>query len=192
MKSVISKLLLSFVVVVLVASCASSDLSLQKYYIDNKDNKNFLSVDIPASIISLQENAGADVVDAYNSLKKLNVLAFKKDQSNEAEYQVERKKVKAILKSGKYAELMRVKDKGVNFVVKYEGDEETESFDEVVVYASDKTKGFALVRVLGNDMTPDKFMKLVSAVKDVDTSNGSFKELEGFLKGISGAKFENN
>lgn len=192
MKSVISKLLLSFVVVVLVASCASSDLSLQKYYIDNKDNKNFLSVDIPASIISLQENAGADVVDAYNSLKKLNVLAFKKDQSNEAEYQVERKKVKAILKSGKYAELMRVKDKGVNFVVKYEGDEETESFDEVVVYASDKTKGFALVRVLGSDMTPDKFMKLVSAVKDVDTSNGSFKELEGFLKGISGAKFENN
>ena len=31
---------------VLVAACAGSEASLQKYYIDSQDNKNFLSVDI--------------------------------------------------------------------------------------------------------------------------------------------------
>lgn len=191
MRKVINSLVICLSLIVLFGACASSDLSLQKYYIDNKDNKNFLSVDIPASIISLKNNADAEVVDAYNSLNKLNILAFKKNQSNEAEYQVERKKVKAILKSGKYAELMRVKDKGKDIVVKYEGDEKTASFDEVIVYASDKTMGFALVRVLGNDMTPDKFMKLMNAVKDIDTNNGSFEELKGFLGGVSRAKFEN-
>lgn len=191
MRKTINSLVICLSLSVLFGACASSDLSLQKYYIDNKDNKNFLSVDIPASIISLKNNADAEVVDAYNSLNKLNILAFKKNQSNEAEYQVERKKVKAILKNGKYAELMRVKDKGKDIVVKYEGDEKTDSFDEVIVYASDKTMGFALVRVLGNGMTPDKFMKLMNAVKDIDTNNGSFEELKGFLGGVSRAKFEN-
>ncbi len=169
-------------VTVLFIACAGSEASLQKYYIDSQDNKNFISVDIPASIISLKSDVPAEAKDALASLKKMNVLAFKKNETNGAEYDVEKKKVKEILKSKKFSELMRMKDKGRDVVIKYEGDEDTESFDEVIVYASDKTQGFALVRVLGDDMRPEKIMKLMNSIQDVDNGNVGLKQLEGFFK----------
>lgn len=173
------------ILAVVFTACAGSEASLQKYYIDNQDNKDFLSIDIPASIISLKENVDPEAAEAYKSLKKMNVLAFKKDGNNELAYQEERKKVNAILKNDRYVELMRVNDKGRNFVIKYEGDEDTESFDEVVLFASDKTQGFALVRILGDDMSPKKFLKLTESIKNIDSNNGALKELEGFIKGGS-------
>lgn len=189
MKKVVNSLVACFAVAILLTSCASSDASIQEYYIESKDNKNFLSVDIPASVIMLKDNIDPEAAEAYESLKKLNVLAFKKDGSNEADYQIERKKVKQILKGSQYNELIRVNDKGRNFVVKYEGDENTESFDEVIVYANDKTHGFALVRVLGDDMTPEKFMKLANGIQDLDFSNSGLKELSGFLKQNKNIRF---
>lgn len=190
MRRLTSYILSLTIAVGLFTACAGSEASLQKYYIDNQDNENFLSVDIPASVIALKSDVDPEVEEAYKSLKKMNVLAFKKNGSNEAEYQVERKKVKQILKSNRYIELMRIKDKGVNFVIKYEGDEETESFDEVVVYASEKTKGFALVRVLGDDMTPEKFMKLANSVKDINEGDTSLKQLQEFLNFKSDIKID--
>jgi len=183
MKHLISYITSFVIASLILMACAGSEASLQKYYIDNQDNKNFLSVDIPASIIALKDDVDSEAAEAYNSLKKMNVLAFKKNGNNEAEYQVERKKVKEILKNGRYTELMRVNDKGRNFVIKYEGDENTEKFDEVILYASDKEQGFALVRILGDDMTPEKFMKLADGVKNIDSNNGALKDLEGFIKG---------
>lgn len=191
MKKVVNSLVICFAIAVLLASCVSSDASIQEYYIESKDNKNFLSVDIPASVITLRDNIDPEAAEAYKSLKKLNILAFKKNQTNEADYQIERKKVKQILKGNQYNELIRINDKGRNFIVKYEGDENTESFDEVIVYANDKTKGFALVRVLGDEMTPEKFMKLTNGIKDLDFSNAGIKELSGFLKQNGNISFSN-
>ena len=166
---------------VVLAACAGSEASLQKYYIDSQDNKNFISVDIPASIIALKDDVPAEAREALSSLKKMNVLAFRKNASNGAEFEVENKKVKEILKSSKFSELMRVKDKGRNVVIKYEGDEDTESFDEVVVYASDKETGFALVRVLGDDMKPGNIMKLMKSIEDVDGSSEGLKQIGDFF-----------
>ncbi len=73
---------------------------------------------------------------------------------------------------------MRVKDKGMSFVIKYEGDDD--SMDEVIVYATDKTKGFALIRVLGDNMEPAKIMKLANSINKVDSDG--FKQLEGLFK----------
>jgi len=164
----------------IMSVACGSEASLQKYYIDNQDNKNFLSIDIPASIISLKDDVSPEAAEAYKSLKKMNVLAFKKNDSNGAEYEAEKKKVKAILKNDNFIELMRMNDKGRNVVIKYIGDDET--IDEVIVYAADKTQGFALVRVLGDDMKPEKIAKLVQSIQDVDDGNFALKQLEGFIK----------
>ncbi len=166
-------------VVMLIAgiSC-SSEASLQKYYIDSQENKNFISLDVPASVLKLKDNVTPEEKEALASLKKFNVLAFKKDGSNDAEFTQEKQKVKIILKNPKFKELMRVKDKGRNIVIKYEGDDTT--MDEVIVYASDKTQGFALVRVLGDNMDPAKIMKLANSIRDVDSDG--FKQLEGLFK----------
>ena len=174
---IINKIITILTVTLLLVACASAP-SLQKYYIDNQDNENFISLDIPASVLGLKEDVPAEAREALASLKKFNILAFKKDGNNDAEFRSEEQKVKAILKNDKFKELMTVKDKGRNIILKYEGNDD--SMDEVIVYASDKTMGFALIRVLGDNMEPAKIMKLVNSIGNVDSD--SFKSLEGFFK----------
>jgi len=177
------KKILNYIVILaigIMSVACGSEASLQKYYIDNQDNKNFLSIDIPASIISLKDDVSPEAAEAYKSLKKMNVLAFKKNDSNGAEYEAEKKKVKVILKNDNFIELMRMNDKGRNVVVKYLGDDD--AIDELIVYAADKTQGFALVRVLGDNMKPEQIAKLVQSIQDVDGGNNALKQLEGFIK----------
>ena len=54
--------------------------------------------------------------------------------------------------------------------LKYLGEEE--AIDEIIVFASDDEKGFALFRLLGEKMEPAKMMKLMSAIEkgDLDVS----------------------
>jgi hypothetical protein len=169
---------IGIVSMLMVSMSCGSEASLQKYYIDSQEDKNFISLDVPASIIKLKDNVTPEEEEALASLKKFNILAFKLDGNNEAEYTLEKQKVKTILKNPKFKELMRVKDKGMNLVIKYEGSDHL--MDEVIVYASDKTKGFALVRILGDDMDPAKIMKLANSIRDVDSDG--FKQLEGIFK----------
>jgi len=173
----ITKIIAFVGIAALFISCASGP-SLQKYYIDSQDNKNFISLDVPASILKLKDSVTAEEEEALASLKKFNILAFKKDATNEAEFELEKKKVKAILKNPKFTELMRIKDKRMNLVLKYEGDDD--SIDEVIIYASNKEQGFALVRVLGNNMNPANIMKLANSISEVDSDG--FKQLEGIFK----------
>ena len=105
---------------------------------------------------------------------------FKKNETNGAEYEIEKKKLKTILKNDSFIELMRMNDKGRNVVIKYLGDDN--SIDELIVYASDKTRGFAVVRVLGDNMKPDQIAKLVQSIQNVDDGNFAIKQLEGFIK----------
>jgi len=167
----------AFVLLATSIAC-SSEASLQKYYIDSQENKSFISLDVPASVLKLKEDVTPEEKETLASLKKFNILAFKKDGNNDAEYALEKEKVKTILKNPKFKELMRVKDKGRNILIKYEGTDEL--MDEVIVYASDKTQGFALVRVLGDKMDPVKIMKLANSVSDVDSDG--FKQLAGLFK----------
>ena len=54
--------------------------------------------------------------------------------------------------------------------LKYVGEED--AIDEIIVFASDDEKGFALFRLLGDNMEPAKMIKLMNAIEkgDVDVS----------------------
>ncbi|MGY8916183.1 MAG: DUF4252 domain-containing protein, partial [Flavobacteriales bacterium] len=54
MKTSIKKTVLALVAIGLLTAC-SSNQSLQEYYVDNSDNPNFISIDIPASILNLDK-----------------------------------------------------------------------------------------------------------------------------------------
>ena len=177
----ITKILSISIVMLLFASCGSSP-SLQKYYIDNQDDDNFISLDLPASLVSLKDDASAEAQSTLASIKKLNVLAFVKNKANEAQYALEKAKVKAIIKDNKYVELIRFKDKGRDVIVKYEGSEEDNSIDELVVYGNDKSQGFALVRVLGDKMEPGKILKMMNEIGDID--GDGFKGLKDLAKNM--------
>jgi len=160
----------------------NSGVSLQKYYVEKQNNDNFLSIDLPASLISLNENASSETKEILSTLKKLNVLAFKINETNKDDFIAENKVVKQILSHKKYNELIRVKYQKAHVTVKYLGEED--AIDEVILFASDKDKGFALARVLGNNMRPEKIIQLLQNLDDIDKDNAAFSQIEGFLKDI--------
>ncbi|WP_394750639.1 DUF4252 domain-containing protein [Spongiimicrobium salis] len=179
--STIVKVILGTMLMILTLSACSSTQSLQEYYVDNTENPNFLSFDIPASVLNLEE---ADLTDtqreAINSLRKLNILAFKKTAKNEADYQVEKGKVKAILKNDKFVELMKLNSQYGKGVVKYLGDED--AIDEIIIYGNNKEQGFVLVRVLGKDMNPAHMVQFMQAMSKSDYRGEGFGPLSDLFK----------
>lgn len=171
-----------FVVVSLILSSCSSTQSLQEYYVDNQENPNFISLDVPASILNLDKVELTDVQrDAVSSLKKLNILAFKKTMDNAADFKLEKQNVSNILKNDEFVELMKLNSSYGKGVIKYLGDED--AIDEVIIYGSSEEKGFALIRVLGDDMNPAHLVQLLSAIQKSDYKGEGLGELGDFLKG---------
>ncbi|WP_298476709.1 DUF4252 domain-containing protein [uncultured Maribacter sp.] len=163
----------------LVLGACSSTQSLQEYYVDNYENPNFISFDVPASVLNLEEvDLSATQKEAVSSLKKLNILAFKKTPENVEDYTAEKLKVKAILKNKKYTELMKVNTSFGKGTITYLGDDD--AIDEVIVYGDNKEKGFALIRVLGNNMNPAHLVELIKAMEKSNYKGeglGKLKEL---------------
>jgi len=169
------------VLVALVLSACSSTRSLQEYYVDNTENPNFLAFDIPTSILNLDTAEWSeDQTIAYKSLKKLNVLAFKKTVDNVAAYKVEKSKVKAILANDDYEELMKMNTGFGKASIRFKGADD--AIDEVIIFGDNKDKGFALVRVLGKDMNPAHFAQLLQAIEKLDFNPEDLGDLGDFFK----------
>jgi len=175
------KIISTIILILGLASCSSTQ-SLQEYYVDSSENPNFLSVDLPVSLLNLKKaDLSAEEKVAYESLNKLNVLAFKKDDSNGAEYITEKTKVKAILKNPKFNELMKMNTSMGKATIKYLGDDD--AIDEVIIYGDSKEKGFVLVRVLGDNMNPAHLAKFMKAIEKSDYNGEGLEKIGEFLKG---------
>lgn len=169
-------------VALLMLSACSSKQSLQEYYVDSSENPNFISLDVPTSILNLKAEELSEIQQtALQSLKKLNLLAFKKTNENGAEYEVEKAKVNAILKNDDFVELMKLNSQYGKGVIKYVGDED--AIDEVIIFGSSDDKGFALIRVLGKDMNPAHIVQLMNAIQKSDYKGEGLGEIGEFLKG---------
>ncbi len=160
-------------------TACNEEQSLQEYMVENQENSNFLSLDIPASVLQLNEDAPVESKETLSTLKKLNVIAFKINDANKDEYNSELQKVKAILKNDKFTELVRMKHDKVSIQVKYLGTED--AIEEIILFASEQSKGFALARVLGNKMQADKMMQLVQNMGQMKKDNPVFSQIEGLL-----------
>ena len=173
--------IISILLVVAISSCASEQ-SLQEYFVDSAENPSFLQFDVPTSILNLNDtDISSGQKEALKSLKKLNILAFKKSDMNASEFEMERTKVKAILKNNDFVELMKMNTPYGKATIKYLGDED--AIDEVIIYGDNKEKGFAVIRVLGDDMNPANIVQLIEAIQKSDYSGDGFGPLEDLLKG---------
>lgn len=160
----------------MVFSACSSDQSLQQYYVAKAENPNFLSVDLPVSLLNVEKtDLSPDQRKTLESLRKMNVLAFKKTTENQAEYESEKTTVKAILDNTKFTELMKVNTPFGKGTVKYLGDED--AIDEVVIYGDKNDQGFMLVRVLGDNMNPAHLVQLVEILEKSDYRGEGLEEL---------------
>lgn len=163
-----------------LAAC-SSDQSLQEYYVDNANNPNFLSVDLPVSLLNLEKaELTSEEREALETLRKMNILAFKKTTENEADYKIEKASVKAILGNSKFTELMKVNTSYGRGTVQYLGDED--AIDEVVIYGDSDDKGFMLVRILGKNMNPAKLVQFIQAIEKSDYRGEGLADIGSFFK----------
>ncbi|NER11971.1 DUF4252 domain-containing protein [Leptobacterium flavescens] len=158
------KFFIGLLVAMLFLSC-SNGTSLQKYYVDSMEKQGFNAVDLPMSFVDFSqiEDLSPEQRKAYESVKKLNILAFLVKDDNKEEYELEKQKIFDILKDEKYHELMRAGSGSTKTVVKYLGEED--AIDEVILFGTDKQFGFALVRVLGENMNPEnigEFMRVIN------------------------------
>lgn len=180
MKTSIKTKLFGLLALIVLVSCNNGP-SLQTYFVDNQESADFITADIPTSVVSLDETTLSEKQKvAYNSVKRLNFLGYKKNETNAAEYDLELAKVKAILKSEKYIDLMEFSDKAMKFDIKYIGDDD--SADEVVIFANSPEMGFGIVRVLGDDMRPENMATLVDALQKADFDESQLNGITDFFK----------
>lgn len=171
----------SAVLVLLTLVSCNSEPSLQKYFVQNTDNKNFIALDVSPSILNLEKTKlSAEQDEALKSFDKMNILAFKANATNQAQFETERTKVKAILKNPKYQQLMSFGSGKDGASISYVGTDE--NIEEFVVFANRKENGFAVVRVLGKNMNPNNIMTLMSILKESKIDMEQLKPLQQLVK----------
>lgn len=172
----------SYIVVVLsllLFSC-SNEPSLQKYFVENSESSDFIAIDLGSSIINTEKmTLSKEDETALKSFEKMNIIAFKKDSLNEEKYEVESKKVKDLLKAEKYQELMKMGSGSASGAIYFVGEEE--HIDEFVLFANGKENGFAVVRILGNDMNPSQILNLVGLMQKANLDLEQLKPLQSFM-----------
>ncbi len=180
MKKTFNLILLTLFTTFVLVSC-NDKASLQRYFVDNQETKNFLTQDIPISMLKIDEsNFTKEQKEAYNSVSRLNFLGYKANETNSETLKTELTKVKSILSADKYNDLVEFSDKGNKIIVKYIGNDE--EADEVIIFGSSKEFGFGIVRVLGNNMSPDKMVTLVSVIKGANVDEGQLQDIMSFFK----------
>lgn len=164
------------IVAVLFAGFTSCDdgKSLQKYYVENQEDSDFLALDVPTSMFTNSESLEPEDKATLESIKKINVLALKKEENPE-KFEEEKVKLNEIFKDEKYQLLMKYGGGDRKAALYFTGEED--AIDELIVYGYDDKQGLGVARVLGEDMNPERIMKLMKSFE------GENIDVEG-LKGI--------
>ncbi|MFH7004747.1 DUF4252 domain-containing protein [Flavobacterium bizetiae] len=170
----------ALLVLLTLVSC-NSEPSLQKYFVENTDNKNFIALDVSPSILNVEKTKlSAEQNEALKSFDKMNILAFKANATNQVQFETERAKVKAILKDPKYQQLMSFGSGKDGASISYVGADD--NIKEFVVFANRKENGFAVVRVLGENMNPNNIMTLMSVLRESKIDMEQLKPLQQLVK----------
>lgn len=154
----------------------NNEESLQQYYVANQENKEFVAIDVPASMLASSGSLSPEQKVTMETIKKINLLAIPKKTENLQLMADEQIKIAEILKNEKYQLLMRYGGGDARVEIYYTGDEE--AVDEIIVYGFDENRGMGLARVLGDDMNPGDMLSLFRSLEKGDI------DMDG-LKGIT-------
>jgi hypothetical protein len=164
----------------LLMSC-NSEPTLEKYFVKNTENKNFIALDVSPSILNVDETKlSVEQNSALRSFDKMNVLAFKLNEKNKDQFETERAEIDVILKDPKYQQLTKFGSGKESASISYVGSDE--HIDEFVLFANRKETGFAVVRVLGKDMNPTNIMTMLSVLKESKIDLEQLKPLQQLIK----------
>lgn len=174
---------LSLVLLVLLMASCAKEPTIQKYFVQKTEDPNFVAVDLSPSFLNVDPAAlSAEGKKALESFEKMNILALRLNDSNQVAYKKELANVKDILKNEQYQELMHFNGKGGGASVKFVGTDE--NIEEFIVFANNKDMGFAVVRVLGDNMTPTDIMNFMDVLKQSKMDVDQLKPLQEMMKGM--------
>jgi hypothetical protein len=169
-----------FLTSLLLLSCDSKP-TIQKYFVANSENKDFVALDISPTILNVDKTKlTAEQKKALESFDKMNVLVFKLDENNQPQYEVESQKITQILKDETYQQLMKVGSGKDGATISFVGDED--DINEFVVFGKSKDNGFAVVRILGNNMNPNNIMTMLSVLKESKIDTAQLAPLKDLIK----------
>ncbi len=179
MKSILYTTLTLAISMLLFSACGN-DASLQKYIVEKQNDNDFITLDIPSSLI-LTENNNLDdeQLKSVKSVKKVNVLALQLKDDNKELYESEKQRVQTILSDDKYETLMKYGSNDMGATLMFTGD--VEAIDEIIIFASEKEKGFGLFRVIGEDMNPSQIVKLMDKVNSNNFDFSFMSEMGSLL-----------
>lgn len=171
---------LALMLSLLLVSC-NSEPTLQKYFVENTENKNFIALDVSPNMLNVDKTKLSIAQrEALKSFDKMNILAFKLNDKNKAQFEVEREKVNLILKDKKYQQLMKFNSGREGASVSFVGTDE--HIEEFVLFVNKKENGFAVVRILGKDMNPTDIMTMISVLQESNIDVEQLKPLQQLLK----------
>lgn len=170
---------ISIAIITLCIGC-KQEASLQKYFVESGDKKEFMALDVSSSILNINETKlSASEKKALQSFDKVNILAFKKDGKNNAQYTKEIKEVKEILKDTVYQPLIKLNGVGQNASIMIVGN--NKEIDELILFGNKKELGFTVIRVLGNDMKPENAMEFLSILQKSNIDMEQLKPILNFV-----------
>ncbi len=171
-------LLFSFISLFLLQSCQSD--SLQKFFVDSQNNENFMSVDIPASLLGLTENMdlNEEEMKTLKSVKKINLLMLESSDETKDFFSSQKDRLNAILKKDSFTEILKFRTKGMDVKIFFTGKED--AIDELIIFGYNDETGMGVARVLGKEMNLNDIMTLSNKV-DIDTSALPFGDFESLI-----------
>ena len=173
------KKLFLLIINTLTFSC-KQEASLQKYFVESGKKKEFMALDVSSSILNINESKlSVSEKKALVSFDKVNILAFKKDGKNDAQYSKEIKEVKEILKDTVYQPMIKLNGIGQNASIMVMGDDK--KIDEIILFGNKKELGFTVIRVLGNDMKPENAMEFLSILQKSNIDMEQLKPILNFV-----------
>lgn len=170
----------------IIFSSCNENPTLQEYYVESQSRDDFVILDIPSAVfLGVDPRLDETTKEKLRSIEKANILAFPKNEKTDSIFKNEKKKVENILENEDYKLLMEFSHSDNRVKVMYVG--ETRSIDEMIFYGASEDFGFAVARILGNDMNPKvvvdyirNFNSDTTQSKNLDTS-----ELEELMKVFS-------
>ncbi|WP_271405117.1 DUF4252 domain-containing protein [Tenacibaculum soleae] len=169
----------SLLLVVFTTVSCKKETSLQGYLVESQDKKEFITLDVPASVLQLSmDKASEEDKKAFESIRKVNITGLPYKDTDEKMYEEEKNKLKAILKNSDYKKLINFKKDGMHAAIYYSG--KTNAINEIIAFGYGKEMGVGIARILGDNMNPGKIMEMMKKSK-VDANNLDLSQFKSLL-----------
>ena len=159
----------------------NSESTLQSYFVDHQESAAFISADLPITFLKIDsKEINQRQINAIESIDKLNMLGYSIKSGQKEVYSAAIAVLTKLLQDEKYNEMISLGNSNDGRVrIYYVG--ASSSIDEFVVLTTSIDIGFAVIRVLGNEMNLSEIMQLGPIIDKFDGESLNLDDFFDFM-----------